>query len=104
GAEAAQEACARWEKEVSGKEDPTDIAEGVVPRAELVDGKMWICKLVVTLAMATSNTEARKAVEGGSVSLGSNRDKVSDPKANVEVVDGLIVRVGKKQVKRVRLA
>jgi tyrosyl-tRNA synthetase len=104
GAEAAQEACARWESEVSRKEDASDIADGGVAKAEVVDGKMWICKLVVTLGMATSNSEARRAVEAGSVALGTNRDKVTDPKANVAVTDGLIVRVGKKHAKRVRLA
>ena len=74
-----------------------------MPRAELDDGKMWICKLLVAAGLATSNNEARRAVEGKSVTLGEGRDAVTDPKASVPVTDGLIVRSGKRKIARVRL-
>jgi tyrosyl-tRNA synthetase len=64
---------------------------------------MWICKLIIALGMAKSNNEARRHVEGGAVTIGPERAKVSDGKANVTVEDGLIVRVGNRQVKKVRL-
>jgi tyrosyl-tRNA synthetase len=42
-------------------------------------------------------------VQGGGVTLGPDREKVTDPTAQVPVTDGLIVRVGSRRVVRVRL-
>ena len=53
--------------------------------------------------LAKSNNEARRAVEGGGVTIGPDKEKITDPKAIVAVTDGLIVRVGKRAVVRVRL-
>jgi tyrosyl-tRNA synthetase len=103
GANGAEAALAEWTKRFSGGEDPTDIEEKPVPRSELVDGAMWICKLLTALGLAKSNNEARRAVEGGGVTLGPDRTKVSDAKATVPVSDGLIVRVGKRSVVKVKL-
>ena len=35
--------------------------------------------------------------------IGPNREKISDPKAIITIVDGLIVRVGNRNVKRWQL-
>jgi tyrosyl-tRNA synthetase len=103
GDTAAKEAQAEWERRFSQRQDPTEIAEVNVPSVELGNGKLWICRLLVLCGFAKSNNEARRAVEGGGVTVGPDREKITDPKANVTVVDGLIVRVGKRQVARVRL-
>ena len=103
GAEAAATARAEWERRFSSRQDPTDIPEVVIPAAEVTDGRIWICKLLVLAGLAKSNNEARRAVEGGGVTIGPDREKATDPKANVSVPDGLIVRVGNRRVVRVRL-
>src|SRR5262249_33596285 len=101
--QAAREARSRWEKEVSGGGDPADISEVSVPAAELSDGKVWICRLLVLLGMVSSNNEARRLVQPGGGNVGPNREQVVEPKANVPVADGLVVRVGKGRIARVRL-
>jgi tyrosyl-tRNA synthetase len=103
GAAEAEAAAAEWRKRFSGRQDPTDIQEKEVARSQLVDGKMWICKLLVLLGLAASNNEARRLVEGGGVTLGPDKTKETDAKANVQVTDGLVVRVGSKKVVKVRL-
>jgi tyrosyl-tRNA synthetase len=103
GTPAAAEAAQEWTKRFTVGEDPTDIAEAPVPKSDLVDGKMWICKLLVTLGMAKGNNEARRLIEGGAITVGPDREKITDTKASVTVVDGLVVRVGNRQVKKVRL-
>jgi len=55
------------------------------------------------LNLAASNNEARRAVEAGSVTVGPDRQKVTDPKATVAAVDGLVVRNGKRKVVRLRV-
>jgi tyrosyl-tRNA synthetase len=103
GRQAAEAAAEEWRRRFSQRQDPTDIPEVGIPAAELSDGKIWICKLLVSLRLAKSNKEARRLVQQGGVTIGPDRDKVTDPTANIAVTDGLIVRAGKLQVVRIRL-
>jgi tyrosyl-tRNA synthetase len=103
GDQAAGEAAAAWECRFSRGQDPADIPDVSIPAAELTDGRMWVCKLLVRLGLAASNNEARRLVEGGGVNTGANREKVTDPTSNVSVTDGLVVRVGKRKIARARL-
>jgi tyrosyl-tRNA synthetase len=100
---AACEAAAEWQRRFSQGQDPTEIPECSIAAGEVVDGKIGICKLLVLVQLAKSNNEARRAVEGGGVTIGPDKEKITDPKAIVTVMDGLIVRVGKRSVVRVRI-
>jgi tyrosyl-tRNA synthetase len=104
GESAAVDAAEEWKRRFSEAQDPTDIPEVVIPAAEIQDGKIWICKLLVLAGLAKGNNEARRQVEGGGVTIGPDRQKVTDPKENIEVSDGLVVRVGKRQVIRLRIS
>lgn len=103
GQQAAEDAAGEWQKRFTERKDPTEIEEKVIAASELTDGKIWICKLLVLAGLAKSNNEARRAVQGGGVTLGPEREKVTDDKAQVAVADGLIVRVGNRRVVRVRV-
>jgi tyrosyl-tRNA synthetase len=103
GPVAAEAADAEWTKRFSNRADPTEIPVVDVPAAELSDGRLGVCRLLVLLGLAKSNNEGRRLVEGGGVTTGPDKQKVTDPKANVAVTDGLIVRVGSRKVVRVRL-
>ena len=65
---------------------------------------MPIGKLLVVLGLAPSGNEARRLVQGGGVTIGPDREKVTDPNAVVPVTEGLIVRVGSKKIVRLKLA
>lgn len=103
GPQQAEEAAAEWTRRFSDREDPSEIPDAPLSAAELGDGRMGVCKLLARLGLAPSNNEARRLVEGGGVTTGPDREKITDPKATVRVTDGLIVRVGKRKVVRVRL-
>jgi tyrosyl-tRNA synthetase len=103
GAKAAEEAQKEWEKRFSNRQDPTEIPEKGIPAASLTDGKMQVTKLLVALGLAPSNNEARRLVQGGGVTIGPDREKVTDPNLMVTVSDGLIARVGSRKIARVRL-
>jgi tyrosyl-tRNA synthetase len=102
GADAAEAAAAEWERRFSQRQDPTDIEEGAVPAAELADGKLPAFKLVALL-FGESNNSARRLIQGGGVTIGPDKEKVADPNQLIAVTAGLIVRVGSRRVKRVRL-
>jgi tyrosyl-tRNA synthetase len=103
GQAAACEACAEWERRFSQRQDPTEIAEVTIPTADLTDGKLWIVKLLTAAGLAKGTNEARRHVANGGVTIGPDRTKITDEKASVAVSDGLIIRVGKREVRRVRL-
>ncbi len=104
GADAATQAEAEWRRRFSERQDPTDIAVADIPRSEVgADGTIWVCKLLARTGLAQSNKEARRLVEQAAVSIGPERQKITDPTANVPAADGLIVRVGSRRVVRIRL-
>ena len=103
GEPAAIEAEAEWVKRFSEREDPTDIPEVPVPPSEIKDGKIWIVQLLVLLGLAKSKNEARRSIEGGGVTIGPDKEKITDVDAQIAVTNGLIVRVGKRRVVRVKL-
>ena len=98
GAEAAQKASDGFDKQFREKQAPTDIQQVSLPTSSLTDGSIPLFKLLVSLGLAESGNDARRKVQGGGVSVGAERDKVSDPNAAIKVTDGLIVRAGKKMV------
>ena len=95
GDQAPAEAEAEWTRRFSGNADPTDIPEVQIPASEVVDGKVPIRRLLVLLGLAKSGNEATRAVEGGGVTIGPNKEKVTDPKVLIVVDNGLIVPVVK---------
>ena len=59
--------------------------------------------LLVALGFETSTSNARRKIGEGAVTVGPERTAVTDPRAPIDVADGLIVRVGKHKIARVRL-
>jgi tyrosyl-tRNA synthetase len=102
-AEAADKACAEWERRFSGKQDPTDIPEFTFPANELTDGKMMLTKLMTRAGLTASNGEARRLIKQGGVTIGPDRAKVTDENVEIEVTDALIIRVGNRKIVRIRL-
>ncbi len=103
GPEAAAAAQTEWERRFSGGEDPSEIPEVTIPASNLKDGKMRIDELLLCCKLAASKNEGRRAVEQGGVTIGPNRDKITDPMQMVAITDGLIARVGKRKIVRLRL-
>ena len=105
GKDEAHKALEEWKHQNSGgRSDPTEIPEAEIPSSELDEnGEMWVCKLLNNLGFAKSNGEARRLVAQGGVTIGPDREKVSDPKTNLKLTTGLIVRSGKKNIARIRL-
>jgi tyrosyl-tRNA synthetase len=103
GAAAAEAAQREWEQRIPGRQDPDDIPEVAVPTSGLNEGRLPVSKLLVQLDLAKSNNDSRRLVQGGGVTIGPDREKVTDPNLSVAVTPGLIVRVGNRRVVRVRL-
>lgn len=103
GRDAAVAAQAEWEKQFSQKKDPDEIPEVDVPAAEVIGGPVTIIRLLMLTQLTKSNNEARQKVIEGAVTIGPERTKIADPRAGVDVTDGLIVRLGSRKIVRVRI-
>lgn len=102
-AEAAK-AQTEWEQRFSQRQDPTEIAELVVPASELQEGKLGVVRAMVLAGFAKSNGEAKRLVEGGGVTIGADKEKVADPQFKLSISgDGLLLRVGSRKIVRVKV-
>lgn len=63
--------------------------------------KVNVPALVVALGMLPSTSEARRMVKNGGIKI--NQDKVLDQKTEIQLTDGMIVQVGKRKIKKIRI-
>ena len=89
----------------SGAGVATNMPEAKLPEERLVDGAINAINLVVVAGLAKSNSEARRAIQQGGVTIDGN--KVADinetyPREKFEG-EGIIVQKGKKNFVRVNL-
>lgn len=96
-AEAAREAQERFEREVQHKEIPAEIPEVALPH----EGDWLLVDLLVATNLATSKSDAKRLIEGGSAQI--DGEKVSDPRATIAVRPGLILRGRRRQYVRLAL-
>ena len=103
GDTAAEAAAQAFRRRAKG-EDPEEIPE-VIVHCHLLDpdGTMMGPKLIVALGFESSTSNARRVIEQGGFTIGPDRQLILDPKAQVPVSDGLIVRVGKRKIGRILL-
>lgn len=62
---------------------------------------IWLPKLLTQLLLASSSSEAKRAVQQGSVKI--NGEKITDTDAKLTVADGMIVQVGKRKFAKIVL-
>lgn len=101
GPAAAAEAERQFERVFVDKDAPENIPDTALSRDELKQGRVRLIKLLVLAGLAESNSEARRLISQGGVSL--NGDRINDVDANVPVKDGAVLQVGRRRFARIRL-
>lgn len=101
GPSAASEAERQFERVFVEKDTPESIPEAPLSRDELTHGKVRLIKLLVLAGLVESNSEARRLISQGGVSI--NGDKINDVDADVPINDGTVLRVGRRRFARIRL-
>ena len=102
GEPAARAAEATFERIFVDKDIPEDIPEAVVSADDAPGGKIRLVRLLVVTGLAESNSEARRLISQGGVTV--DGDRLHDIDAVIGVRDGLIVRVGRRRFARLKLA
>ncbi len=104
GAEAADRASAEFRRRAAG-EDPEEIPDVSLDAAKLdAEHRMPAFVLLRELGLETSGANARRVIEQGGMTIGPERRAIADPRTPVVVTDGLVVRVGKRKIVRVRIS
>ncbi len=103
GPEEARAAAESFRKVFGLKEMPEEAPPAFLERSRFTDGKIWVVDMLVGLGLARSNSEARRLIDGGGVSVDAR--KVSDPDLELTPVEieGKLVRKGRKTFVRVEL-
>lgn len=100
--DAALGAQEQFEQVFSRRELPDDMPDyAVTDELREKDGKVWVIKLITSAGMASSNSEAKRLVKQGAVSLDGER--IDDFEAHLELKDGQVLKVGKRRFARVRV-
>ena len=104
-AAAADEAAARWQREIGGGGLPADIPEIALDAALFEDGAIGPLDLFGPkgLGFCASNGDARRLIAQGGAKLGEDKVPVADPKTPLTLEDRQLVWAGKKKFARVRL-
>ncbi|MDB5349613.1 MAG: tyrS [Planctomycetota bacterium] len=100
---AAEAAAAAFRRRSEGL-DPEDIPVVEITR-DLLDGEGRVSapRLIVALGFESSTSNARRTIEGGGFNIGTDRRVITDTKTMIDVTDGLLVRVGKRKIARIKL-
>ncbi|CAN5583582.1 tyrosine--tRNA ligase [soil metagenome] len=99
GDAAAEQVLAEWKKQFEDKGDPDDIIEVTIAASEVVDGKVPANKLLVLAGLVKSGGEARSKITEGAFNYGPEKTKPAALNDPVAVVEGLVLRLGRKIVK-----
>jgi len=101
GAAAAETAASRFEKQFVLREVPDDAPIAVMPADAVKNGRVWVIRLLTVTGAAPSRAEAERLVRQGAVELDGER--ISDPRADLEIRDGAVLKVGKRRYLKLRL-
>jgi tyrosyl-tRNA synthetase len=101
GPKAAKDAATEFDKVFRQGELPDDMPE-YTPAAEHMedDGRIWIVRLVSASGLADSNSEARRLIKQGGVSIDGER--ITDIDARIGIAGGEVLRVGKRKFARLQ--
>lgn len=103
-AAAAEEAAARWQREIGGGGLPSEIPVVEINRSDLgADGTLPAANLLKLTGLCQSTGEARRAIQQGGAKLGEEKIPIQSHDQIIPVTDGLLLWVGKKRFGRVKV-
>ena len=101
GGEAAERAVREFRRVFAQGGLPDEVAEVTLEPTAAEGGRVWVVRLLVTAGLASSNSEARRAIAQRGVRIDGK--VVTESDLEVAVADGMLLQVGKRRFVRVRL-
>jgi tyrosyl-tRNA synthetase len=99
GPEAGSGAESWFDRVFKERQIPDDVHEVPLPADLATGAPVWLPRLMASVGLASSNTDARRLIEQGAVEIGGER--VTDPTKDLPAdgVVGMVLRVGRKLVR-----
>jgi tyrosyl-tRNA synthetase len=82
---------------------PSEVAEVVVPAAELGVGAVPVARLLALAKLVRSNREGRRMIAQGAVRIDSEPVVGEEAEVDPAVIDGRVVQVGKRKFARIQV-
>jgi len=101
GADQAARAAEEFESVFSKGNLPEDIPMVDIDKNDLEDGKLWIVKVVAETGLVDSNSQARRMIKQGAVRIDGQKYKKIN--LDIEIKDGMIVKIGKRRYAELRI-
>lgn len=98
GIQAADHAQEEFVRVFQQRDLPQDIPEF----CRQTQDSVWVAKLLVELNLATTNSEAKRAVVAGAVKI--DGVKVNDADAQITLAEGMIIQNGKRKFAKIKIA
>ncbi|MCZ7662074.1 MAG: tyrosine--tRNA ligase [Thermoleophilia bacterium] len=101
GPQAAQEAGAHFDRVFKQKELPEDVVEVELPAEAVVEGGVWLPRVLTLIGVTASNGEARRLIEQGGVKIDG---QLVDPlrlDLTPEELHGRVIQCGKRRFVRI---
>src|SRR5260370_26615307 len=95
GAAAAEPALEEFDRVFRKRANPEDIE---TKKISIAAGPMRLTRLLASLNLAASNTEAQRLIESGAVHI--NDQRITDPKAEISEAGEFFFKVGKRRFLR----
>jgi tyrosyl-tRNA synthetase len=102
-AASAEQAAARWQREIAEGATPQDIPIVQLSRRDLRDGRLPAAQLLKLANLCPSTGDARRTIAQGGAYLGEDKTPIAAHDQPIDVTDGLLLWVGKKRFCRVQL-
>jgi tyrosyl-tRNA synthetase len=99
----AEAAANRWQQEVGEGALPSEIPVVKLSRSKLTDGKLQAARLLADTGLATSTSDARRAIAQGGAYFGEGKTRIETHDQLIPVEAGLLLFVGKKKFCRVEI-
>ena len=80
---------------------PEDVPEVSLPADLVREGRVWLPKALVAAGLASSNAEARRAVEQGGVRLDGEPLTDPDEEVSVDALVGSVLQLGRRRFARI---
>ena len=102
GKEAAREAEERFDLVHVRRETPREVREVEIGPGQLVDGEIWLPRLLVLSSLTPSSSSAVNIIRQGGIRVGGEVVEDPDLKVPEKDLDGLLLQKGKRHFVRVR--
>jgi tyrosyl-tRNA synthetase len=101
GPGAGERAEAAFDRVFKDHDVPADLPDVALPAECVVDGRVWLPRALVASGLASSNGEARRAIEQGGVRM--DGDVVTDPSSELEpaALVGSVLQLGRRRFARI---